>query len=329
MKLGFVPHVPLFTPPPTDSNPTTHHSVDIASTYVYHIHTVPREILVNLLILINALLFFAFLAAGLRLNIVPLKLKLILISLSSLPALLNALYYVHLLDSVVLYYWFRAIPLTELLNATVGLGTGLLGKTFWQQKMRVAPLLLLPAAVALSLMPFVKIIFSPLNTDSLQDRWDGNYCRQTSAATCGPACLATVLSAAGKKFSEKEIAEECHTTATGTEAWYLARCARARGFGVRFTKLPIAELSGKRGIIGVKQRLGTGHFLALLSCDGTNIEYVDPISGCHKQPISEFSKTYLFTNFLIEIASANEDVDRQKTMQRSSDNNGAITKKVN
>jgi hypothetical protein len=43
------------------------------------------------------------------------------------------------------------------------------------------------------------------------DRWDGDFCLQTTGATCTPACAVTLLRAHGIEATEQEMAELCLT----------------------------------------------------------------------------------------------------------------------
>jgi hypothetical protein len=44
-----------------------------------------------------------------------------------------------------------------------------------------------------------------------RDRWDGNFCVQTTDLTCTAACAATLLNAHGIRATEQEMAELCLT----------------------------------------------------------------------------------------------------------------------
>jgi len=225
-----------------------------------------------------------------------------LLALSCLPTGMVGLYYLHLVDNAPLYYSLRSVPCIELSSGLLGLGTGVVTREMHRRNMRLAVAVLVPAMAVVSMLPYVKNVFAPLDTKPLQERWDGPYCLQSTGHTCGPACLATFLSLAGKKESERDVACKSMTTASGTEVWYLARYAREKGLEAGFEQVALEGLKGKRGIIGVKLGGGVaGHFLALLGCDGRALEYVDPMTGHKTTDMDTFRRTYGYTGFLMSL----------------------------
>ena len=231
------------------------------------------------------------------------KLRFELLALSCLPTGLVGLYYLHLVDDLPVYYTLRSIPYIELSSGLLGLGTGIVAREMHRRNMRLIVAVLVPSMAVVSLLPYAKHIVAPLNSTTLEDRWEGPYCLQSTGGTCGPACLATFLNLAGKRETERGVARACLTTGSGTEVWYLARYARERGLKVDFQQVPVDALKGKRGIVGVRLGAdGAGHFLALLSCDGATIEFVDPLSGHDSMPLDTFLQKYAYTGFLMSIA---------------------------
>jgi hypothetical protein len=225
-----------------------------------------------------------------------------LLALSCLPTGLVALYYLRLVDSVPLYYSLRSLPYMEVSSGMLGLGAGIVAREMHARNMRLAVAVLVPAMAVVALLPYVKNVFAPLDTAPIMERWDGQYCLQSTGRTCGPACLATFLSLAGKKETERDVARNSLTTASGTEVWYLARYAREKGLAAVFEQVALEGLKGKRGIIGVK--LGgsvAGHFLALLGCDGKTVEYVDPMHGHKTTDMGTFRNAYEYTGFLMSL----------------------------
>jgi hypothetical protein len=239
---------------------------------------------------------------GVLLSALPGKLRFELLALSCLPTGLVGLYYLHLVDDLPLYYNFRSVPYIELSSGLLGLGTGIVVREMHRRNMRLLVAVLVPSMAVVSMLPYAKNVFAPLDTTRLQERWDGPYCLQSADHTCGPACLATFLSLAGKKESEKDVARASMTTASGTEVWYLARHAREKGLEAQFEHGTLEALKGKRGIIGVKLGGGvTGHFLALLGCDGRTVDYVDPLSGHKTAAMEAFRNAYEYTGFLMTL----------------------------
>ena len=240
--------------------------------------------------------------AGVLLPVLPGKLRFELLALSCLPTGIVGLYYLHVVDDMPLYYSLRSVPYIELSSGLLGLGTGIIVREMHRRNMRLLVAVLVPSMAVVAMLPYVKNVFSPLDTALLEERWDGPYCLQSTGHTCGPACLATFLNLAGKKESERDVARMSLTTASGTEVWYLARHAREKGLEARFEQGTLEALKGKRGIIGVKLGGGAaGHFLALLGCDGRTVEYVDPMSGHKTTDMETFRNAYAYTGFLMAL----------------------------
>ncbi len=239
---------------------------------------------------------------GVLLPALPAKLRFELLALSCLPTALVGLYYLHVVDNAPLYYSFRSLPYIELSSGLLGLGTGIVVREMHRRNLRLLVAVLVPSMAVAAMLPYAKNVFTPLDMAPLQERWDGPYCLQSTAHTCGPACLATFLSLAGKKETEREVARMSLTSARGTEAWYLARHARERGLEAHFEHATLEALKGKRGIIGVKLGDGAaGHFLALLGCDGETVDCVDPLTGHKTLRLDEFRKAYEYTGFLMAL----------------------------
>lgn len=199
------------------------------------------------------------------------------------PAILFAIYYTHYLDNAQWLYEFRAISYSELTAGGAGLLAGMLYR-WWNQSRIQIPIAQVSVPIALGLLllvPYAKPFILPLNTAQLRDQWKEGICIQTSSATCGPSSAATLLRAAGKDVTERELAEECYTCATGTECWYLIRALRQRGMdahvvilGKHPERLLYPSIAGTTLGDG-----GAGHFVTVL--DKTREGYVvgDPFDG--------------------------------------------------
>ena len=221
-------------------------------------------------------------------------------AISFLPTAFIGLYYSHTVDDWLFYYRVRTLPYFEISGALIGLGAGILVRDMYGRRMFVAMPTAALALAVVSLLPYWKPILTPLNTESLQDRRDGDYCLQSAGSTCGPACLATILNLSGTRVSEEEIAKNCLTSSSGTEVWYLARYAKEKGLDPRYEQVPPSSLNGKRGIVGVRLGPGgAGHFLAILDCDKDILEFVDPIKGHLKMSVADFLKSYEYTGFML------------------------------
>ncbi len=215
--------------------------------------------------------------------------------LAALPGASFAIYYLHLLPEREWYYEFRSVSGIEFLIVWVGAAGGMIASLL-PRKLLVLPL---AGVVAFSIAPFIKPFIGP--TDDLKDEWKGGVCLQTTPSTCGAASLATVLSDLGGNTGEEELARAAHSYAGGTEAWYLARAARARGYDVRFDFSDGFSQEGTLpAVVGVK--LGNiGHFIAVLGKEDDKFVVGDPLVGREVMSLDEMKKRYAFTGFHLRV----------------------------
>lgn len=229
------------------------------------------------------------------------KQRVILLSLACLLALPGAsfsIYYAHLFPDSPGYFQFRSITGTEFLLVFIGIAGGL-AATFLRR-----PLLLLPflGVTAFSITPFIKPFIGPLTADDFQDSWSNDVCLQSTPSTCGAASTATILTALGQETREREIAEEAYSYSGGTEAWYLARAIRRRGFEAQFDFHPtFSPQNGLPTIIGVKFG-AIGHFVPILGKQGDQFIVGDPLSGRELLTLEQMKKRYQFTGFHLRIS---------------------------
>lgn len=203
------------------------------------------------------------------------------------PGLWFAFYYLHWLPEPPLLYQLRALPGSELFLAAFGIAAGI-----WRV---LLPRLLKPlptaAGIFLLTIPFIKPVFRPLDLSKLHEQWRGDACIQSSWVTCGPASAASILRHLGDKdVTERELAREAWTSASGTEAWHLAKALRRRGYQVSF--LDPGGLPDRKdlpGILGTGME-GAGHFIAVLEITEDEIVYFDPLHGKDRKKIAHFLK---------------------------------------
>ncbi len=224
-----------------------------------------------------------------------------LFGILAIPSILFAVYYLHILPEKAWFYHLRSWPGSELLAVFLGAAGGCLA-TLLPRFLLMIPLGL---TVVTTSIPYVKMAMTPLKAAELKESWDGDACLQSTASTCGPASSASILRFLGHAASEREIATAAFSTASGTEAWYLARYFRARGLSAKFdfqqTFTPSVPLPA---IVGVRIR-GFGHFIAVLKISDGRVTFIDPLSGKQELKIEEFLKAYTFTGFHLSITKKN------------------------
>ncbi len=216
---------------------------------------------------------------------------------AAIPGASFAAYYAHVLPEPAWYYELRSIAGTELFVVFLGVSGGLLA-TFLPRVLRILPLL---GVAVLSTAPIIKPFIGPISADTFKDLWDGEVCLQSTPSTCGAASTATILRYLGAEATELGVAEEAHSYSGGTEAWYLARTARSRGFNARFDfSSGFSPERGLPAVVGV--RLGLiGHFIAILGREGDRFIVGDPLIGRELLSREDMDKRYDFTGFHMQI----------------------------
>jgi hypothetical protein len=224
-------------------------------------------------------------------------LALALSTLLSLPTLLFAVYYLHVLPDEAWFYELRSWSGSEFLAIFVGCAGGCVA-SFLPNLLMGFPLF---GVIVLASIPCLKPLFSPLASDVFRDQWKDGVCLQSTLSTCGPASVCTILASQGEKVSELEMAREAYSYTGGTEAWYLARAARARGFRSQFyfgeTFAPDIPLPA---MVGVRHGR-TGHFIAVLSIKDGIVTFADPLEGKKQIPLQVFLRRFTFSGFHLSI----------------------------
>jgi hypothetical protein len=216
----------------------------------------------------------------------------------ALPAASFALYYTHFLADISWYFEFRSWLGTELLIVFLGVAGGSVA-SLMSRKLLVIPL---AGTIVFSAVPLIKPVLGP--PGGLKDNWKGSVCIQSSSSTCGPSSVATILKSLGVESREKELAYDAYSYAGGTEAWYLARAVRSKGFDAQFFFLDEfnPELAFP-ALVGVRfDRIG--HFIPVLKCDGTRVTIGDPLVGLEEMSIRKFKEKYQFTGFYMTVGKA-------------------------
>jgi len=235
----------------------------------------------------------------------------------AVPALLYALYYLHLFDDAAWFYDLRAARGTELLAGGIGFPTGYLAAASARgsRRGRLVQSGAIAVTAAVLLVPYSKPLLMPLDLGNVQDRWRDGVCLQSTSATCGPACAATLLRHAGIEATEGQMAKECFSYARGTENWYMARALRRRGLRVAFAA-DRAEPEELRypAIAGVRLgRNGPGHFVTVLGREGDGYVVGDPLRGRVRVALEDRSGPYFFTGFFMVVGSQANAVGNRST----------------
>ena len=218
--------------------------------------------------------------------------------LLAIPGASFATYYAHLLPEPAWYYQFRSVPGTELAVSFVGVFGGMVASLLPRLLLGI-PLF---ATGAFCFAPIAKPFVAPIPDGVLKDEWRDEVCLQTTASTCGAASLATILQSFGSEVTETELAAEAHSYMGGTEAWYLARAARSRGFRASFDFAPgFAPDADLPALVGVNFGL-SGHFIPILKREGDAYVIGDPLKGREVMSQEELLERYEFTGFYMPVS---------------------------
>ncbi len=218
--------------------------------------------------------------------------------LLSAPSILFAVYYLHVFPEWAWFYTLRSWRGSEFLVVALGCACGA-AAALLPRLLLALPLF---AVIALAVIPYLKPILSPLASDAISERWHGNTCLQSTPSTCGPASVTTILRRLGSNATEREAAHAAFSYTGGTEAWYLARYIRNKGFTARFVFTEKFSPSvGLPAVVGVRLG-GAGHFIAILAMNGDQVTVADPLQGETVYPQSELERRYVFTGFNMIIA---------------------------
>jgi len=224
-------------------------------------------------------------------------------SVCALPGILFALYYLHFFDDAVWFYQFRSRPLTELSASGAGLLAGLIQAWITRKGLLLRPLV--PGLLLAGLfIPYMKPVVSPLDLAGLAAECRDGVCLQSTASTCGPASVASILRMFNVSETEKTLAKEAFTSAGGTENWYLARALRRRGFTVHYVVVdrPVAKLPYP-SVAGVLLPGGAGHFISVLAETDTAYVVGDPMYGRVNVSKSRPGDSYHFTGFFMIVGN--------------------------
>jgi hypothetical protein len=214
-------------------------------------------------------------------------------ALLAAPSILFAVYYFHVLPEYEWFYTLRSWPGSEFLAVFLGCAGGI-AASLLPRMFLILPLF---AVLVTAVIPHVKPMLVPLSDAEFHDKWQGNACLQSTASTCGPASVATILRHFGINTTEQAIAHSAFSYEGGTEAWYLARYVRSCGLSPRFIfRATFSPEAGQPALVGV--RIGrAGHFIAVLDVRGDLVTVADPLSGETQLTLTEFRHHYEFTCF--------------------------------
>jgi hypothetical protein len=218
-------------------------------------------------------------------------------TLLSVPALLFAIYYAHVLPEAAWFYGLRSWRGSEFFSVFPGCAGGC-AASFLPNLLMGFPLF---AVIAIAALPYLKPLLSPLPDEAFHDRWRGGACLQSTLSTCGPASVCTILKFLGSDVSERQVARAAFSSTGGTEAWYLARYVRDRGYVPKFTfDDSFASDTTLPAVVGVRIG-GMGHFIAVLGIERDTVLFADPLEGFERLPLDEFRRRYSFTGFHLSI----------------------------
>ncbi len=224
--------------------------------------------------------------------------------LIGIPGLVFPLYYLHWLDNAKWFYEFRSLPFTELTAASIGLLAGALAELIKNFKYISRPFLIVLLCLGI-LAPHLKPILVPVARHRFSNRWQDEVCLQSTPSSCGAASAATVFKLFGIDLTERAIAKECLTCASGTENWYIARAFKRRGLKVNYRIEDNIPSDLKTPAIAGVRVGGAGHFIVIMSQTDKVFSIGDPLTGRKDISKNKIAKAFEFTGFFMEIQQEN------------------------
>lgn len=221
----------------------------------------------------------------------------VILGICGFPAILYAVYYLHVLPEWAWFYELRSWRGSEFPVISLGASAACLATLLPRRLVS----LLLFFSITTAAVPYIKPLLVPLPSGEIHDTWDGGACLQSTPSTCGPASIATILRSLGLPASERAVALNSFTYAGGTEAWYLARHVRSQGLDARFDfRSGMPENLKLPALVGVRLG-GFGHFIPVLSRTGNLITIADPLHGMETLTLKELEKRCQPTGFHLSV----------------------------
>ena len=212
-----------------------------------------------------------------------------------IPGALIPFYYTHFLDNQTWYYEYRSIQYIEY-------SLVMMAPLFavFAVKFKRFQIVFLLAFISLTAVPYIKYFLTPLNTALLKNRVVNGITMQSVSGTCGPSAIAALLRRHGIEKSERELAELCHTTQSGTEIWYIKRYLNTLGVDSEFiideNTSPLCP-----SIAGTIVQGTFGHFISVLNCDKGIYTIGDSMLGELRIPAKNVRQKIYFTGFYLKI----------------------------
>ena len=129
-----------------------------------------------------------------RLKTTPARwIMLLICSLLSVPSLLAAVYYLHVLPETEWFYEMRSWKGAEYLVIFVGAAGGA-AAALLPRSLTALPLFL---TITVAVLPYLKPVMNPLSATDFKEQWQDEACLQSTSSTCGPASVASILRSLG------------------------------------------------------------------------------------------------------------------------------------
>lgn len=200
-----------------------------------------------------------------------------------------------------LFDW-RAQPISEALAGGVGYLAGVLqihAPRIPELKRLLGKAVIPILFGALVLGPYLKPMLQPPPWDEFDTIWLEGVCKQSTAYSCGPCSVATLLKLKGLSADEKALARDVHCSRRGSEPWHLARALRSRGFDVSFlTADAQTEPLPYPAIAGVALN-GIDHVIPILGKRADRYVIGDPVFGREILTREQLLKRYRFSGLFI------------------------------
>lgn len=151
-------------------------------------------------------------------------------------------------------------------------------------------------------------IIDPVEKE-LDNKWKDGVCLQTTAASCGPCCVATMLNIYGIRKSEKEIAPKVFLSGMGSDFWHLARYLRMEGLEVEIVKLPRKPHNLPTPLLAMVHQEGQQfyHCIVVFNIEEDVFEIGDPSAGRRVLPKDYIFREYSFVGYGIHVKNQGKE----------------------
>ena len=150
---------------------------------------------------------------------------------------------------------------------------------------------------------YIYPIIYPVEVE-LANNWEDGVCIQSSVASCGPCCAATILNYYGIRKSEKEVGPEVFLSKMGSDIWHLVRYIKDQGLNAKVIGVDEKPEDVPTPCIAMVEQegaMGFYHCIVIFRKTDSMYEFGDPGAGRFTWPESAMLSQYRFLGYVIHV----------------------------